>query len=513
MSHVCSCAGACGGHDERLAPAPPHNPPGRTALAYRVGEYGSFLTALLDRLASPAYPALGGLTVRTPDDPAIGLLDAAAVLGDLLTFHSERIADEAYIRTADEHRSLVLLGRLVGHRPRPGVAAATHLAYTLERDPRAETLPVVIPRGARTHSVPASADEESVTFETSRDLTARWDWNELTVRRRRPSLVTPQDLERRSELFVEGTTNSLRTGDQLLFVFGEQAGGKRTLLPVGNVRIDRDDDITAITLPQSAPLTVKELVDEVRRWTAEPAAPGEPGDEPPTPQVPNPRPVSRLIEDFEDQVLAPLRAALDGARTPEQLASCLAEPVARLGEAQVLAEPWEDVAAWFEQLQAVLAELAERALELAPAQSSDESAAAGGPLSAAPLGLVAPTRPSRTSKRPAPLEGMRVPLLSRPWPPSFPPCVPGLPCPPPPPAPSFPARTRSVCSRPSTPASAPSIPPGARRPPPPPRRCCARCSPCGSPPPPSAPPPRSSPSRTTRAGSSAARTGRSPEPC
>ncbi|MCX5047002.1 MULTISPECIES: putative baseplate assembly protein [unclassified Streptomyces] len=405
MSHVCSCAGACGGHDERLAPAPPHNPPGRTALAYRVGEYGSFLTALLDRLASPAYPALGGLTVRTPDDPAIGLLDAAAVLGDLLTFHSERIADEAYIRTADEHRSLVLLGRLVGHRPRPGVAAATHLAYTLERDPRAETLPVVIPRGARTHSVPASADEESVTFETSRDLTARWDWNELTVRRRRPSLVTPQDLERRSELFVEGTTNSLRTGDQLLFVFGEQAGGKRTLLPVGNVRIDRDDDITAITLPQSAPLTVKELVDEVRRWTAEPAAPGEPGDEPPTPQVPNPRPVSRLIEDFEDQVLAPLRAALDGARTPEQLASCLAEPVARLGEAQVLAEPWEDVAAWFEQLQAVLAELAERALELAPAQSSDESAAAGGPLSAAPLGLVAPTRPSRTSKRPAPLEG------------------------------------------------------------------------------------------------------------
>lgn len=181
-SDECAC-GCRGGHDERLAPAPPHNPPGRTALDYRVGEYGSFLAALLDRLASPAYPALGGLTVRTPDDPAIGLLDATAVLGDLLTFHSERIADEAYLRTAGEHRSLVLLGRLVGHRPRPGVAAATHLAYTLERDPRAEALPVLIPRGARTHGVPASADEESVTFETGRDLTARWDWNELKVRR------------------------------------------------------------------------------------------------------------------------------------------------------------------------------------------------------------------------------------------------------------------------------------------------------------------------------------------
>ncbi|MFF4525852.1 putative baseplate assembly protein [Streptomyces bluensis] len=383
--HGCGCGGACrGGHDERLAPAPVHNPPGRTALDYRVGEYGSFLAALLDRLASPAYPALseakwgsprpeagGGLTVRTPDDPAIGLLDATAVLGDLLTFHSERIADEAYIRTANEHRSLVLLGRLVGHRPRPGVAAATHLAYLLERDPRAETLPVVIPRGARSHSVPASADEESQTFETGRDLTARWDWNELKVRRRRPSLVTPEDLEKRSELFVEGTNNSLQTGDQLLFVFGERAGGARMLLPVAKARVDREDEITAISLPNSAPATLKELVDEVRRWTAEPTVPGEPGDEPPTPEVPNPRPVSRLIEDFEDQVLAPLRADLDTVTSPERLAARLAEPVARLGEAQVLATPYEDVAAWFERLEAVLAELAERAMELAPAQPEE----------------------------------------------------------------------------------------------------------------------------------------------
>ncbi|MFG2274491.1 putative baseplate assembly protein [Streptomyces chartreusis] len=374
----CGCGGACrGGHDERLAPAPVHNPPGRSALDYRVGEYGSFRAALLDRLASLAYPALRGLTVRTPDDPAIGLLEATAVLGDLLTFHSERIADEVYIRTADEHRSLVLLGRLVGHRPRPGVAAATHLAYTLERDPRAEALPVLIPRGARSHSVPASADEQSLTFETSRDLTARWDWNELKVRRRRPSLVTPADLERRSELFVEGTANSLRTGDQLLFVFGEQAGGERKLLPVAKARVDREDEITAISLPKSAPPTLRELVDEVRRWTAAPIAPGEPGDEPPTPEVPNPRPVSRLIEDFEDQVLAPLREDLDGIRSPERLAARLSEPVARLGEAQVLAEPYADVAAWFEQLEAVLVELAERALELAPAQS-DSSAAPRG---------------------------------------------------------------------------------------------------------------------------------------
>ncbi|MFJ2902484.1 putative baseplate assembly protein [Streptomyces sp. NPDC087212] len=377
MNATDHCGCGCGGHDERLAPARPHNPPGRTALDQCVGTYGTFLAALLDRLASPAYPALDGLTARTPDDPAIGLLDATAVLGDLLTFHSERIADEAYLRTADEHRSLVLLGRLVAHRPRPGVAAATHLAYTLERDPRADALPVLIPRGARSHSVPASADEPSLTFETSHDLTARWDWNELKVRRRRPSLLTPEDLERRSQLFVEGTANSLATGDQLLFVFGEQAGGVRMVLPVAGVRVDRDDEVTAISLPRSAPPTVKELLDEVRRWIAEPAGPGEPGKEPPTPEVPNPRPVSRLIDDLDDQVLAPLRTDLDGLTTPEQLAARLAEPVARLGEAQVLAEPYEEVAAWCEQMEAVLAELAERARELAPAQTEPEAAPSG----------------------------------------------------------------------------------------------------------------------------------------
>lgn len=74
LTDECTCGGACrGGPDERLAPAPVHNPPGRTALDYRVGEYGSFLSALLDRLASPAYPALSeakwGPVGRRPGRP------------------------------------------------------------------------------------------------------------------------------------------------------------------------------------------------------------------------------------------------------------------------------------------------------------------------------------------------------------------------------------------------------------------------------------------------------------
>ncbi|GGU83377.1 hypothetical protein GCM10010211_56710 [Streptomyces albospinus] len=376
----CGCGGAgAGGHDERRADPALHNPPGRTALDYRVGTYGSFLAAMLDRLASPAYPALRGLTVRTPDDPSIGLLDSWAVLGDLLTFHSERIADEGYLRTANEHRSLALLGRLVGHRPRPGVAADTHLAYTLDRDPRAADLPVLIPRGARSHSVPAGSDEESQTFETDEDLTARWAWNELAIRHRRPALLTPDDLRTRPELLVAGTTTGLTAGDRLLFDFGAQ----RVLLPVATVRPDRTEDVTALGLPQSAPASLPELIAELREWITEPPPPATDPDDPaypppPTPQTPNPRPISRFIADFDGQVLAPLRADLGGIGTPDALVARLAGPHERLAEAQAVAAGYEEVAAWFEELQGVIGELARRAAELSGEPEPQPQPAAPG---------------------------------------------------------------------------------------------------------------------------------------
>ncbi|MFI6768293.1 putative baseplate assembly protein [Streptomyces sp. NPDC050355] len=405
----CGCDGGIGGHDERRAPDALYNPPGRPALDYRVGDYGGFLAGMLDRLASPAYPALRGLTVRTPDDPAIGLLDAWAVLGDVLTFHGERIAQEGYLRTANEHRSLALLGRLVGHRPRPGVAADTHLAYTLDKDPRAEDLPVVIPRGARSHSVPAATGEESQTFETDEDLTARWAWNELKVRRRRPALLVAEDLAQRSELFVAGTNAALQTGDQLLFDFG---GSRQLLLPVAKVRIDREEDRTAIGLPRSAPPTLKELVDELRQWITEPPDAGDPDDPdepgPPTPQTPNPRPVSKLIDTFDVQVLAPLRKDLDGAAgsSPAAFAERLAGPHERLAEAQVLAAPYEEVAAWFERLAAVVGELRERAGDLEPARTvpgapKPKSAAGQGAPALQALAAVLPALRTRVVRPPS----------------------------------------------------------------------------------------------------------------
>ncbi|MEU4262034.1 putative baseplate assembly protein [Streptomyces argenteolus] len=401
----------CGGHDEGLAPAALYNPPGRTALDYRAGDYGSFLAAMVDRLASPAYPALRGLTVRTPDDPAIGLLDAWAVVGDLLTFHSERIMDEAYVRTANEHRSLALLGRLVGHRPRPGIAADTHLAYTLDRDPRGVDVEVVVPRGARSNSVPLTSEEESQVFETDADLVARASWNELAVRRRRPALLTEQDLTRRSEIQVSGTTTGLRTGDRLLFVLKGQGGdgdpGQRLLRTVARLRADREDDVTGIGLQQSAPPSLGELVGLLREWITEDERAVEDGE--PAPDNPNPRPVSRFIAEFDAQVLAPLRADLDSVTSPAALAARLAEPHERLAEAQAVARAHADVLAWFEQLEAIVGAVIAQAADLEPSRPAPGTPRAAAPVSAAlqALGAVLPAlrgevvRPSRNRPVPA----------------------------------------------------------------------------------------------------------------
>ncbi len=213
----------CCDEPEAATPRPIANAPGLPALAYRVGTHGSFLATMMARLSGGGDPNLGGLTTRDRDDPAIALLDAWATVADLLTFYQERIANEGYLRTALERRSLVELARLVGYEPRPGVAATGYLAYTL--DAGYET---TIPAGSRAQSVPRPG-EAMQTFETAEDLEARAAWNDLQPRRTRPAYLTLDRLIKAESLdiFIEGLTTLLRAGEPLLFVFDEDPGSKK----------------------------------------------------------------------------------------------------------------------------------------------------------------------------------------------------------------------------------------------------------------------------------------------
>lgn len=178
----------CGCGDPATQPI--HNAPLLPALRYRTGTHGEFLRRLLAALPRTAGGVadsrpLAAHAARDTGDATVALLDASAVVADILAFYSERIANEAYLRTATERRSVLELARAIGYELGPGVAASVHLAFTLDEAPGAPAA-TQLPRGTQVQSVPPQGKLPQV-FETSADFTARVEWNRLRPLRHRPA--------------------------------------------------------------------------------------------------------------------------------------------------------------------------------------------------------------------------------------------------------------------------------------------------------------------------------------
>ncbi len=195
------------------------NRPGLKAIDYRIGTYSSFFERMLERLHRQEVPPVGKgpnaeperplekLRTRSSDDPAIAMLDAWATVSDVLTFYQERIANEHYLRTAVEHRSVTELARLVGYEPDPGVAASTRLAFSVDDSPKGP-LVADVPAGTQVQSVPEKG-ELPQTFETDADFAARPEWNELDPRLDRPQYLAIAD----SKLYMVDSDGTLGGGD------------------------------------------------------------------------------------------------------------------------------------------------------------------------------------------------------------------------------------------------------------------------------------------------------------
>ena len=180
---------------------------------------------MLARLSSSDYRALTGLKTREDDDFTIAFLDASSVILDILTFYQERLANEAYLRTTRELRSLVELSRLIGYEPAPGVAASAYVAFTLKTTPGQvpdpSTPPIAIPRGTQVQSV-AAQGQKPQTFETSADILAKPDWNALPVQR--TQVWSPQ--LGHTSVYLQGIATQLQPGDFVLIVGDERLGDK-----------------------------------------------------------------------------------------------------------------------------------------------------------------------------------------------------------------------------------------------------------------------------------------------
>jgi len=243
----------CGCCDEEI-PAEIHvNRPGLPALAYRIGTQGSFLQRMLRRLPAQKIPdgplkdgrPLLSLTTRSTSDPAVALLDAWACVADVLTFYQERIANEGFLRTATERRSVLELARAIGYELKPGVAASTYLTFTVEDAPGAPGK-ASIGKGVKVLSIPAQ-EQKPQTFETVEKIEARLEWNVLT-----PQQTQPQDLAAGTHLlYLKGSNTGLQPGDPLLLVGAERErdpGNENwDFRLVETVTADTEKDISTVT--------------------------------------------------------------------------------------------------------------------------------------------------------------------------------------------------------------------------------------------------------------------------
>ena len=254
----CSCCNGslpcgCCASTEAVTPVPVVNRPGLDALTYRVGTHATFLETMKARLSTlylgdesaetgKSYP-LQKLTTRAVNDPSIAMLDAWATIADVLTFYQERIANEGYLRTATERRSILELARLVGYQLRPGVAATTYLALKLE-----DKHDVVIePLQLRAQSIPGPG-ELPQAFENSETLDARARWNKLHPRLTQPQRIeavqAQLDINDSAKLYLKGIATGLSKNDPLLIVID----GKPTLSRVIEVTPDAITNRTLVTI-------------------------------------------------------------------------------------------------------------------------------------------------------------------------------------------------------------------------------------------------------------------------
>jgi len=370
MKQLCGC---CTGV-EVITPEPEANRPGLPALVYRAGTHETFMETMLARLTTLYIDVtatdgkgkalrirpLDKLTTRESDDPSIALLDAWATVADVLTFYQERIANEGYLRTATERRSILELARLIGYRLRPAVSASVYLAFTVADGFQGE-----IPVGTRAQSIPGTGEKPQF-FETYDKLPARDVWNDLKPRLTRPQVITlasdpGTDAATRDTIYFQGIATNLNPGDALLFVLGE-GKGQQALRKVQSVDIQANQKRTAVTL-EEAPLTLttSNTLDAAREAL-----------------LPY---VEEAAEVFADNTLAGqaatgLKKLLDNigqAADASSAANMVSGFVAEV-------ENWQGIAARrrFTRVKAWLSDLKQTLLELAPALLRTQQEGSGG---------------------------------------------------------------------------------------------------------------------------------------
>ena len=248
--------GCCAGTTAQT-PATIDNRAGLSAIAYRSGTWAQFKASMLDALSTT--PALAGLQTRSDDDFTIALLDSWAVICDILTFYTERIANESYLRTATELVSVGELAKLIGYKLRPGVAASAALSFTMDtplltppgpsNPPTGSPTSIALGTGTQAQTVP-DPGAQPATFETVAPICARAEWNAIT-----PCLTlppAPAAANAGANVRLASLATAVKVGDSLL-VAAADAPHCPQLQQVASVEQDTTTKTTVINFGPGVP--------------------------------------------------------------------------------------------------------------------------------------------------------------------------------------------------------------------------------------------------------------------
>jgi hypothetical protein len=186
------------------------NRPGLPRIDYSVGAYARLREHMLAALDKA--PALAAFTHRHPDDPAIALLEGAAVVGDILTFYQTHYANELYLRTAQWRESLAELVRLLGYRLAPGLGGEAVFALAVKGEQA-----VTVPKGFGMKAQ-LKDQEKPAEFESTEEVSALPYLNEFHFYRPRQTPNIVNNTKTFSVFSTDGIPPglTLKKGDRLL---------------------------------------------------------------------------------------------------------------------------------------------------------------------------------------------------------------------------------------------------------------------------------------------------------
>ena len=202
-----------------------YNPPGLSAIAYRLGDYIDFRHALLQALPGETEltQQIDGQVVQVwrpgaEGDLAVQMVEWWAYLSDVLTFYNERRANEAYLSTAQLPHSVNHLIQLLGYRPRPALGATGTLAALLNG-----TTPVTLAKGFQVQSKPGPGAQPQI-FELAANTTAQMpdviaaqtDTTNLPLLLDGSSVGGPGG--QTGAIWLAGKISGIKQGDKLLLI-------------------------------------------------------------------------------------------------------------------------------------------------------------------------------------------------------------------------------------------------------------------------------------------------------